>query len=689
MQGFVSYSHDDFGDFKILQKHLKQIELGTGFDFWCDERIDAGYDWDANILDRIRTSCVFLLLASPNYFAANYVIGRELPAIRNSQRIDDALLIPVILAPCDWEDLLKVPQSVPVGDKRRVKPIIKWEDKEDGFNAVREQIKATPAHKFNLKSVPLIGAGSQPMRQTEKGMAELRRELRLMNKIAGSVASESWVNQPEIMDRLKAVADLGERLAGSAAEVPTADMLGHLLSLKSIIERHPLTDIDPDSDEPIGERLRARDGLGNIKLSLDKAIGAASLAGFTAPSDEDDDEKLKSVPRSKLGTKAIEENVQQLDRVNANLEALRSAAHEEAPSGALPREMVDNFADRMEVQVGLARLELANEDHIDVAAVRRHVEEIEQLSAAFSDTAAAMRRVLAHGVQEAAGALRLSVGVAVAIVRRLVSRLIGAKSRPPRSGDLIHDAPFAPQLLVVPAGEFMMGSPEGEGDDDERPRHKVTIKDAFAVGLCPVTRGEFAAFIGAKNHKIELGAYVWNGREWKEDPSKSWRDPGFRQDDDHPVACVNWHDAQAYVAWLKERSGGKPYRLLSEAEWEYCCRAGTTSAYSTGESITPAQANFGQDAKGTTSVSKFPPNPWGLCDMHGNVWEWCEDNWHGDYNGDPLTDGSVWRGWNTSLRVLRGGSWGSLPQFLRSAGRGRDPADVRSGGIGFRVARTL
>ena len=168
MQGFVSYSHDDFGDFKILQKHLKQIELGTGFDFWCDERIDAGYDWDASILDRIRMSRVFLLLASPNYFAANYVIGRELPAIRNSQRIDDALLIPVILAPCDWEDLLKVPQSVPVGDKRRVKPIIKWEDKEDGFNAVREQVKATLAHKFNLKSVPLIGAGSQPMSQTEK-----------------------------------------------------------------------------------------------------------------------------------------------------------------------------------------------------------------------------------------------------------------------------------------------------------------------------------------------------------------------------------------------------------------------------------------------------------------------------------------------------------------------------------------
>jgi formylglycine-generating enzyme required for sulfatase activity len=251
------------------------------------------------------------------------------------------------------------------------------------------------------------------------------------------------------------------------------------------------------------------------------------------------------------------------------------------------------------------------------------------------------------------------------------------------------DFSTGPQMIVVPAGEFMMGSPEGEGGDAERPRHKVTIKDAFAVGMCPVTRGEFAAFIGATNRKIELGAYVWNSRQWKEDPSKSWRDPGFRQDDDHPVACVNWHDAQAYVAWLRERSGGKPYRLLSEAEWEYCCRAGATSVYSTGKSITPAQANFGQNAKGTTSVFRFPPNAWGLRDMHGNVWEWCEDNWHGDYSGGLPTDGSVWRGGDKSSRVLRGGSWGNLPQVLRSAIRDRGHPVFRDNYVGFRVARTL
>jgi hypothetical protein len=320
-----------------------------------------------------------------------------------------------------------------------------------------------------------------------------------MEKIAASVAGESRINNPQILDRLTAVARLGESLAGSAAEVPTADLFGHLFALKGIMERHPLADIDPDSDEPIGEALRAHDGLGNIKLALDKAIGAARLAGFKAPPGEDD-EKLKSVPRSQLGTKAIAENVEQLDRVNADLEALRSAAHEDAPehaheetpSGDLPREMVDNFADRVEVKVGLAKLELANESDIDVGAVRRHVEDIDALATVFSQTAAAMRRVLARRVQEAAGALKRSADVAVTMVRRLVSLLRGGK-RPPRPGDLIHDAPFAPQLVVVPAGSFMMGSPVSEKDrlNSEGPQHLVTIGSPFAVGRFAVTFDEW------------------------------------------------------------------------------------------------------------------------------------------------------------------------------------------------------
>jgi formylglycine-generating enzyme required for sulfatase activity len=243
------------------------------------------------------------------------------------------------------------------------------------------------------------------------------------------------------------------------------------------------------------------------------------------------------------------------------------------------------------------------------------------------------------------------------------------KSRP-------HKLFAVPETIVVPAGEFLMGSPDGQGDEHERPQHKVTIKKSFGIGIAPITRGEFASFVEATNYELD------------ESPNSSWRSPGFDQEDDHPVVYVSWHDAKAYVTWLKEQSG-KAFRLLSEAEWEYCCRAGTTTEYSTGDTITAEQAKFGRNSKGTTSVSKFPPNSWGLYDMHGNVWEWCEDNWHESYNGKPPSDGSVWRGGSRSLRVLRGGAWNNNPENLRSANRNRNQPDNRNNNVGFRVASTL
>jgi hypothetical protein len=127
-----------------------------------------------------------------------------------------------------------------------------------------------------------------------------------------------------------------------------------------------------------------------------------------------------------------------------------------------------------------------------------------------------------------------------------------------KPGTTFRDGSIGPQMVIVPAGEFVMGSPEGEGYDDARPQHKVAIKNAFAVSVSPVTRGEFATFIGATNRNIATGAYVWTSGGLRSDPGKSWRFPGFQQGEDHPVVCVNWHDARAYVAWLRERSAARP-----------------------------------------------------------------------------------------------------------------------------------
>jgi formylglycine-generating enzyme required for sulfatase activity len=268
------------------------------------------------------------------------------------------------------------------------------------------------------------------------------------------------------------------------------------------------------------------------------------------------------------------------------------------------------------------------------------------------------------------------------------------------------DHDHGPELVVVPAGSFMMGSPTTEPEREswkkgtESLLHKVTIGEPFAVGRQAVTRGQFAAFVNNSGHKSEGGAAIWKGSKWEYDPQASWRNPRFAQDDSHPVVCVNWNDARAYVAWLADKSG-KTYRLLTEAKREYVARAGTPTPFWWGSSITSAQANFngsyvyagggskGEFRKATVSAGSFTANPWGLYNVHGNVWEWCEDIWHDSYAGAP-NDGSAWTdGGDQSRRVVRGGAWNYAPRLLRSANRNGFSYGDRDNLLGFRVARTL
>jgi formylglycine-generating enzyme required for sulfatase activity len=232
-----------------------------------------------------------------------------------------------------------------------------------------------------------------------------------------------------------------------------------------------------------------------------------------------------------------------------------------------------------------------------------------------------------------------------------------------------------PTMVVVPAGKFMMGSPESEKgrDKNEGPQHEVTIAKPFAVGRTEVTFAEWDTCVAA-------GACPKAG------------DNGFGRDD-RPVINVSWDDAKEYIAWLS-RITGKEYRLLTEAEWEYAARAGATTAYSWGDQIGEGNANCVScgsrwDGKQTAPVCSFKPNAFGLYDMHGNVYEAVEDAWHDNYSGAPV-DGTAWLvGGDASQRVGRGGSWSSDPLNLRAVGRGRLTTANRDVDIGFRLARTL
>lgn len=251
-------------------------------------------------------------------------------------------------------------------------------------------------------------------------------------------------------------------------------------------------------------------------------------------------------------------------------------------------------------------------------------------------------------------------------------------------GHSFKDCPVCPEMVVVPAGSFTMGSPESEEErlSVEGPPHEVTIPKPFAVGRFAVTFSEWDACVADGG----CGGYRPEDQGWSRG--------------DRPVINVNWNDAKAYVAWLSKKTG-KAYRLLSEAEREYVARAGTETPFWWGSSITPDRANYdgnytyvgggqkGESRHKTLPVKSFEPNPWGLYQVHGNVYEWMEDCWNDNYSGAPA-DGSARTTGDCNRRVLRGGSWDNYPWDLRAACRdGGGASGLRYYLVGFRLARKL
>jgi formylglycine-generating enzyme required for sulfatase activity len=243
------------------------------------------------------------------------------------------------------------------------------------------------------------------------------------------------------------------------------------------------------------------------------------------------------------------------------------------------------------------------------------------------------------------------------------------------AGEVFRDCDQCPEMVVVPAGSFVMGSPtSGKGFlNREAPQHKVTLPQAFAVGRYEVSFDEWDACVAVGGCKQNPGDEGW-GRS--------------RQ----PVINVSWEDAQAYVAWLTKKTG-KPYRLLSEAEWEYAARAGSTTAYPWGEEPGTNRANFSRSGsqwsgKQTAPVGSFAPNAFGLYDMIGNVLEWTQDCWNDNYTGAPM-EGLPWLKGDCGWRVVRGGSWYGDPGNALVADRVRYESGYRDFFLGFRLARTL
>jgi formylglycine-generating enzyme required for sulfatase activity len=249
-----------------------------------------------------------------------------------------------------------------------------------------------------------------------------------------------------------------------------------------------------------------------------------------------------------------------------------------------------------------------------------------------------------------------------------------------KAGQTFKDCADCPEMVVVPAGSFVMGSPANEQGHniDEAPQHEVTIDRDFAVSKHEITQGQFALFVRESSRNME----------------GCWQEKQTTPSDQHPLVCVSWEDAKAYAQWLATKTG-KPYRLLSEAEWEYAARASTTTSRFWGNDAGKAACEYANvywcGAKGTAQVGRVnnKPNAFGLHDMLGNAYEWVEDCYFDSYSRRAPTDGSAWVSWSCGIRVLRGGSFLFSALDVRSANRYGVIPDGRFDFIGVRLARML
>ena len=289
-------------------------------------------------------------------------------------------------------------------------------------------------------------------------------------------------------------------------------------------------------------------------------------------------------------------------------------------------------------------------------------------------------KALSKGILIAAALVAVNIFAQVSNVEGLtpLDGVVIPKANQPQAakpGAVFKDCDECPEMVVIPAGSFLMGSPPDPeqdpfsnakpvkvGDETEKPQHLVTIQ-SFAIGKYEVTQEQWFAVMG--------------------------NNPSSNKGRTLPVENVSWDDTQVFVQKLSQKTG-KKYRLPSEAEWEYAARGGSTTTYPWGNSDAELHvyAWFNAIANTTNPVGLKKPNQFGLYDMIGNVWEWTQDCWNGNYKNAPI-DGSAWTGGDCSQRVLRGGSWINFPQFLRSAFRFWNSTAVRDDYYGFRVARDL
>ena len=733
---FISYSHRDETLRLQLDKHLAPLKGQKVIESWHDRQIQAGMEWADQIDDNLNKADIILLLVSPDFVASDYCFKIELIQAIKRHESGEAIVVPIILEPCDWSWL---PFAKFQAFPKDAKAITTWANSNEAFLDVATGIRKVAQELFAKRKLLAEQKQADRARYLQKveevlsdgvisiverdTLDELRETLGLMPEEAREIETRAYEPYSRVEENLNKYKQTLNRLIEKGyypfSEEIEKDLENRQRDLglkpedaarisKPILDRAELDDQAKKKQLTEAEKLQALERqrqqeqqeyeakLKRYRQEFSKAVEAEY------PLNNHVVEGLRHL-RQQLGLKT--EDFAQIERSIRELAEAKYQKNLKQQSEAERQRQIELEQQRQaEKEEYKAKLQRYEQEFSKLIAVRYPMTQStldwlkkfqQQLGLKDEDIARveqlpreSKEADYQHKLREAETVksnLDFSLQSTSDIkLQRFKFDVITVDKKGNENTRTKETAEFFAEdlgngvvleMVKIPSGTFQMGSPEGQGNDDEKPQHAVTVP-AFAMGKYPVTQAQWRAVADLPQVEIALNA-----------------DPSNFKGDSRPVEKVSWDEAVEFCQRLS-RVSGHLYHLPSEAEWEYACRAGTTTEFYFGETLTPklarCKANLGMAlitlfAGETVSVGSYLPNTFGLYDMRGNVCEWCADPWHGNYQ-DASTDGSVWTtNGDNEIRVIRGGSWHDYPVYCRSAYRYYSFPRVTILNIGFRV----
>ncbi|MBD2560091.1 MULTISPECIES: SUMF1/EgtB/PvdO family nonheme iron enzyme [Nostoc] len=732
---FISYSHKDEHLRDSLATHLSNLQWQGIISSWYDRQLTAGTEWDDKIKTELESADIILLLISPDFIASKYCRDIEIPMALQRHESKQAYVVPVILRPFDWFD---APFAKLQAFPKDAKAVTSWENRDEAFVTVTQGIRTAAKQMLDYRKQlaeqkQVIQA--QYLQKVEEVLSdgvisiverdtldELRESLGLTPEEAKEIETRAYEPYSRVVENLNKYKQTLNKLIEKGyypfSEEIEKDLENRQRDLglkpedvarisKPILDQAELdyqgkrNQLEVEQLKSLEQRRQQEEYEAKLQRYREEFSRAVQVE---YPLSQPVVEGLKNF-RQQLGLKngdfaQIERSIREpaearyqekLKEYEAKLQRYRQefsrVVEVEYPLSQPVVEGLRNF----QQQLGLKNEDFAQiERSIREPAEARYQEKLKQQAEAERQRQIELEQrkqaEAKHKAQEKASSSQASSpqNSADTKLQRFQFDVItfdkqgNENSRTRKAAEFFSEnlgKGVLLEMVKIPSGAFQMGSPEGKGDNNEKPQHTVRVL-AFLIGKYPVTQAQWRAVAALPQVKIALNAQ-----------------PSRFKGDSRPVEKVSWDEAVEFCQRLSVVTGHS-YRLPSEAEWEYACRAGTTTEFYFGETLTPklapCKANLGMAlltmfGGETASVGSYLPNAFGLYDMHGNVWEWCADHWHDNYVSAP-TDGTAWTvNGNSEKRIVRGGSWIDNPAYCGAATRFYVSPAVRDDNVGFRV----